>query len=183
MASFPIKRSPKEAQLCRVCRDKKKSGKSLPGYDNNLDFVCDSCYKKFFKDVTVIERKGPSIELRPAQIVSDEYRIHNVFTSQIIRDIIIWVAIGVAIWGILTLIGILFPGSGDMSDVGAIPVALYMLLSIIGALGTFVTLIRGLLRAMDVQRRIILAIKGIVYIGCALVYLDVIIKFINKFVG
>ena len=190
MAVFSKKINFKDEKYCKVCRKKVKAGKSLPGYEDELEFVCSSCYKEYFKDIAAIERKPLLVNFRPARIIDGEYRVNNIFKRAIVEKTVGWMILGAVLWLGLWLSGIFFPDiSAEMNTNGAvailkygfIPVALYTFCTLIGGIDSLRWLINGLKRGMDIPRRILLLVKSLLYSGIFIIHFSIISNFIAEY--
>lgn len=161
-------------QRCGICRKKITQGKEIELYGDFLPCVCDECYGTYFKRIEKIETDS-AVRYRPATIHADRYMLKNVFKSMLWKDIILHPIIGAALWLLCLLTARSFPTSLIIEKplYMQISLTLYSVFTVPGIINSIRLLVGGCLRGMDNGRRVLLAIKIIVYIICcaaALIY-------------
>lgn len=154
-------------QRCEICKQKAVRGKVVDLYSGSLPFVCDSCYSEYFKEVEKIETSA-LVSSRPARIHSDRYMLRHVYKSSLLGDIILWPIIGVLIWAVCGLFCSAYPAGFTASKPLYLRLALmiYSYFTAVDLIYAVILLFRGLLRGLDVGRRITLAVKIAVYLIC-----------------
>ena len=167
----------KDPQYCRVCRKKVHEGKTLGGYEKFLNFVCNDCFEKYFSYTSKLEESEIKTGLRPADIYSNEYRIHYITVSQIIRDMAVWLAVSFLIFLVSK-----YADTAFYSGFIACPLPQATIFSIMAGISFFVFLktakdfVSGMLKGMNYLRRFLLFAKSAEFLAVGMFAVNYILR-------
>lgn len=165
--------NPANGQYCPVCRSWQNHGRQLQHYEKQLDFVCDSCYKQYFQSITRLESINPAVEQRPADIRQGEYVLPAIQAEQCLRDALQWLLVTVCLTAALYFVHACFPADYFLGSPQFLNIPLLVCggVSLLGTCCAGRQLVQGLLRGMDVKRRLCLAGKCVVFLIIGIVML------------
>lgn len=175
--SFVKKITFSKPSYCKVCRKKVTEGIVMNGYEEYMNFVCNDCFKKYFRDTSKIEKSGISVGLRPADIHKNEYRMHYIVSSKIIKDILIWQIVCFSVFFLLKNILSMF--YNGVSVISLPMMVIFSGMAIVSFMMSVITLkdfVSGLLRGMNHLRRILLFVKLVAFLFDVIFFINYIIK-------
>ena len=167
----------KEPQYCRVCRKKVYEGKTLGGYEKFLSFVCNDCFEKYFAYTSKLEESEIAVGLRPSDIYFNEYRIHYITASQIVRDMAVWLAVS-----FLTFLVSEYTDTVFYSGFIACPLPQAIIFSVMAGISFFVFLktakdfVSGMLKGMNHLRRFLLFAKSAEFLAVGIFAANYILR-------
>lgn len=180
MAFFDRYTPDKEVRQCPVCRQIIKEGRIIreAAYrSTNTDTLCRNCYDYYYTNSKARRTAGihdnPSslpVQIRPAEPLENdrlfqrekpacgyEFRLSYILTEQILRNVIFWVSLCLALRLLLWI------GGGSSYDDMSVQSPSWMVLRIfitagsaVWAVGYAVRLIQGIFNGMGYTRRLVL---------------------------
>ncbi|GEM_PF-5240230 len=159
----------KQPEYCKVCRRKVSEGKLMNGYEQYLAFVCNDCFRNYFKYTAKIEESDIAVGLRPSDIHDDEYRLHSVIVSQVIRDMAMWLIVSLVIFVSTDYLCSMFYKNYTAVPLPETLIFLFMaLVSFLVFIETMAKFVSGLFRGMNHLRRFLLFTKSAEFLATGL---------------
>ncbi|MBR1592036.1 MAG: hypothetical protein IJ666_03380 [Ruminococcus sp.] len=170
----------KEPEFCAVCHKKVSEGKIMNGYEKYANFVCNDCFAKYFRYTAKIEESGIAVNLRPADIRDDEYRMHPVIAAQVVRDMVLWLIISfVMLFSAKYMCGMFYEKTNFLPLPQKVIFLLVAVISFAVFIGTVKKFVSGLMRGMNHFRRILLLAKSAEFLAVGVFAVNYIMRNYN----